>query len=204
MAQSKTQGDATRAARSKAAVSRSGDGPVDLADCRRGTVRQAARDADERSGSESGAEARMAGLRLHASARNAVSRHSAQQECRQVWNLAERRAALGPLCNAAFRTHIIQGLGCREKRDHRAIEQRPNGRTEQLPQNPQTGNVWSRRPRTAVRANVACVDNIATEIEDEPIKWIFSSVMIADFVIEFSKNAFSRQNGSRQPEERLS
>ena len=52
MAQSKTQDAAACAAPSEDASRRSGDGPVDLADRRRGAMRQAARFADKRSGGD--------------------------------------------------------------------------------------------------------------------------------------------------------
>jgi hypothetical protein len=52
MAQSETQDAAACATPSKGACRRSGDRPVDLADCRRGALRKAARLADKRSGGD--------------------------------------------------------------------------------------------------------------------------------------------------------
>src|SRR5579875_3938971 len=50
------------------------------------------------------------------------------------------------------------------------MEQRPDGRTDQPPQNSQTGHVRPSRARTSARAYVACINSFATEIEEDPVE----------------------------------
>ena len=81
MAQSKTQGNAAGADGSEGAAFRSRHGAVDLADRRRGAVRQAARTADRQSGGESGrAEKRLARVPSNAPTRHAISGRAEKQE----------------------------------------------------------------------------------------------------------------------------
>jgi hypothetical protein len=84
-------------------------------------------------------------------------------------DLAEGCAALRALRDAAVRPYIAQRHQCCEERDHGALEQRPNGRTDQPSENSQTSDVWSSRPRTSTRAHVALVGAPATESEAEPV-----------------------------------
>jgi hypothetical protein len=114
------------------------------------------------------AEKRIAGLRRHAPARDAVSRNCAKQEHREACHLVEGRAAVWTLRDATVRPHIAQGHRRCEKWDHRDLEQRPNRRADQSSENSQTSHVWPSRPGTSARADVALVGASATESEAEP------------------------------------
>ena len=75
--------------------------------------------------------------------------------CAGVWTNGVQRSDLYAM--QRFCPRIANGHQRHAECDHIALEQRPNGRTDQSPKSSQTNDVWPDRARTSPRAHIAFV-----------------------------------------------
>jgi hypothetical protein len=102
---------------SDASCYRSRDQLADLPDCRGGALHKAAWSVDAGSGGRGGGSDRcVTGLCHNAWPRHALSWHSSQQERQGAGNLAERRAALGPIRHPACHSLAMPNISWSEAR----------------------------------------------------------------------------------------
>src|SRR5208337_1556389 len=117
------------------------------------------------------AEGGVGGVHRDAASGDAVSRPASRWNAGEAGCLADRRARVWDLRDAAFCEDDTPGPGGCSERCVGTVEQRANRRTDQQIEDPQASDVWPRRCRFASRSDVAVAGSqLAPRVNQTPIK----------------------------------